>query len=80
MAKFLVKRQRLSSQSEDAHCENTTSDSPDQVIVSIHRLVLCASITIVIYVMDLRTLDVKIIHVLSVLYASKNCAMKVCRI
>jgi hypothetical protein len=28
MEKFLVKRQRLSSQSEDAHCENTTSDSP----------------------------------------------------
>jgi hypothetical protein len=28
MEKFLVKRQRLSSQSEDAHCENTTSGSP----------------------------------------------------
>jgi hypothetical protein len=28
MEKFLVKHQRLSSQSEDAHCENTTSDSP----------------------------------------------------
>jgi hypothetical protein len=28
MEKFLVKRQRLSNQSEDAHCENTTSDSP----------------------------------------------------
>jgi hypothetical protein len=28
MEKFLAKRQRLSSQSEDAHCENTTSDSP----------------------------------------------------
>jgi hypothetical protein len=28
MEKFLVKRQRLCSQSEDAHCENTTSDSP----------------------------------------------------
>jgi hypothetical protein len=28
MEKFLVKHQRLSSQSKDAHCENTTSDSP----------------------------------------------------
>jgi hypothetical protein len=28
MEKFLVKHRRLSSQSEDAHCENITSDSP----------------------------------------------------
>jgi hypothetical protein len=28
MEKLLVKGQRLSSQSEDAHCENTTSNSP----------------------------------------------------
>jgi hypothetical protein len=27
MEKFLVKRQKLSNQSEDTHCENTTSDS-----------------------------------------------------
>jgi hypothetical protein len=28
MEKFLDKRQSLSCRSEDAHCENTTSDSP----------------------------------------------------
>jgi hypothetical protein len=73
MEKILVKRQRLSNQSEHAHCENTTTDSPGPSIsVKVPSQTNSSSSAV-----DLRTLDLKIIHVLSVLYAAKNCKMKV---